>query len=684
MFQLYYQILLLHCLICTYSYGYYNILKRYNRLSSFSLSSSIQVLGKISKIIPNDTNSNTFRCKFDKRIKYLTRVSRVESHNKWIREIEIIRDKLNNNSIVHDEGMMTVIELSKELLYSGIPEQCIELYAAYYDMILSSNKNYNNITTSINFPVVENPNLILIVTRAFIALDDLKNALKLLQATSRYGVEFDINSKSLLLNDLAKNISPQGLRAALQLRKSMVARNEEIQSSGVLGLLEGISKLLLDQSHHDKNKVLDGQNILLASANQNLDVEDEWGTRIKISPQSAFNLAVEIVDNYLALKKDEKNMNRKIIEEFLRISFRTGAALTKAELDRNYEINIYDERVQKTSNGIILTLETMAKYNVTNWNLNIANMFIDEALRIGDVEGIELIVEQMVSKNLYAHTSTFNKLLQRYASNGDCEAAYECFNTIMMSDNSTKPDSDSIDLLLQSCIQSKKGRYLADQFLKKFCKSYDLKLLSKSSFNSLIQMKILNNESYGDIMETMIISGKQPDDNTITNAMRAFADAGSISGAIHLYKLQTKAEERRRVYRYQRAVSPISNSDNENIFSSSLPPPSRNTVHVLLEILRDNKMYEKSIEVLDDMCKRATYAKLFRDSSADELKMADIDIKPMSIALTPSAEFVLSMQYEPDETTFSLVIEACIAAEKGDLAMEVYSLLETWGLKPNR
>ena len=29
-----------------------------------------------------------------------------------------------------------VIELAKELLYSGVPEQVIELYAAYYDLIL--------------------------------------------------------------------------------------------------------------------------------------------------------------------------------------------------------------------------------------------------------------------------------------------------------------------------------------------------------------------------------------------------------------------------------------------------------------------------------------------------------------------------------------------------------------------
>jgi pentatricopeptide repeat protein len=171
--------------------------------------------------------------------------------------------------------------------------------------------------------------------------------------------------------------------------------------------------------------------------------------------------------------------------------------------------------------------------------------------------------------------------------------------------------------------------------------------------------------------------------------MKAFSNSGNIAGALHLYKLQSQAEDRRRIFRYQRAMSmPLKNDDNKdnNLFSSYLPPPSRRTAHVLLEILRDNKMYEKSIEILNDICKRATYAKLFSGSSPEQLKKSidDLDVKPMSVALTPSGEFVLSMQYEPDQTTYALVIEACIESSKADLAMDVYNLMETWGLKPDR
>ena len=212
-------------------YGYYiNVNNKNTRIISSSLllnakaktititssttttsTSASTIVNKISKIISNNTkhssndNDNNFKFKFEKKIKYLTRVSRVDSQEKWIKEIEIIRDSLNNNTILNndDKDLSKIVELSKELLYSGIPEQCIELYAAYYDMILNT-KNNNNITNSIsndtmNFPVIHNPNLILITTRAFIAMDDLKNALKLLQATSRYGIIITFNTITIII-----------------------------------------------------------------------------------------------------------------------------------------------------------------------------------------------------------------------------------------------------------------------------------------------------------------------------------------------------------------------------------------------------------------------------------------------------------------------------------------------------
>jgi len=45
------------------------------------------------------------------------------------------------NSDEETPGIAMIIELSKELLYSGVPEQVIELYAAYYDLILKNDDN---------------------------------------------------------------------------------------------------------------------------------------------------------------------------------------------------------------------------------------------------------------------------------------------------------------------------------------------------------------------------------------------------------------------------------------------------------------------------------------------------------------------------------------------------------------
>ena len=80
---------------------------------------------------------------------------------------------------------LLIIELAKELLYSGIPEQVLELYAAYYDIVVTP------IAASIPSTVpgkrvnlvAPDTKLILVATRAFIAMGDIKGALKLLQVS---------------------------------------------------------------------------------------------------------------------------------------------------------------------------------------------------------------------------------------------------------------------------------------------------------------------------------------------------------------------------------------------------------------------------------------------------------------------------------------------------------------------
>ena len=65
----------------------------------------------------------------------------------------------------------------------------------------------------------------------------------------------------------------------------MISRSEEIQGTGVLGLLEGISSLLLDQSNYNddnNDNIYNAHSVLLINANQNIGSDDEWGTTMKV------------------------------------------------------------------------------------------------------------------------------------------------------------------------------------------------------------------------------------------------------------------------------------------------------------------------------------------------------------------------------------------------------------------
>ncbi len=71
--------------------------------------------------------------KSKKSIPVFARTSRIHGLERWINELLTLKS-LNSEETI--PGIAMIIELAKELLYSGVPEQVIELYAAYYDLIL--------------------------------------------------------------------------------------------------------------------------------------------------------------------------------------------------------------------------------------------------------------------------------------------------------------------------------------------------------------------------------------------------------------------------------------------------------------------------------------------------------------------------------------------------------------------
>lgn len=87
---------------------------------------------------------------------------------------------------------------------------------------------------------------------------------------------------------------------------------------------------------------------------------------------------------------------------------------------------------------------------------------MDECLRVGGADttaGISLVVNSMWEHLLHARTATFNALLRRYAASGDSESAFNLAVHVMGRHPQTAPNAESWTLLLQTCMQSTRGRY---------------------------------------------------------------------------------------------------------------------------------------------------------------------------------------------------------------------------------
>jgi hypothetical protein len=186
-----------------------------------------------------------------------SRTTRVAGQERWLREIFTLQRCLDDDngtkqtfdpaqtleaSCVADT-IEPVLKIAKELLYSGIPEQVLELYAAYHDLIVlpqvcaggnnasiasttgssTSNSSTTDSSRTEELMVVPDLRLVGVALRAFLALDDLDGALGLLQSVARAGTymsselaDLDTDSTSALIADLASH-SLAGLDASLKL-----------------------------------------------------------------------------------------------------------------------------------------------------------------------------------------------------------------------------------------------------------------------------------------------------------------------------------------------------------------------------------------------------------------------------------------------------------------------------------
>ena len=658
----------------------------------------------------SDTSKEQSVPKKNKEQKLFSRTNRIEGQEKWIRELflykseQAISNDERNSSIKETSGSTSanpilIIELAKELLYSGIPEQVLELYAAYYDIVVTPDRGTKMASKTgklVNL-VAPDTKLILVATRAFIAMGDIKGALKLLQATSRSALDFDADSKSLLIADLAE-CSPEGLQAALKLRKSMTERKERISGVGYGGILKGI--WMFGMSPRPK-----GKKLLLEREEEEQQLLTELGSSFRLSSDKAEALAIELVDEYVGqygTAESGPKKTHRVMNEAMRVLFKVATTRIRGAYNRNFETDVYADREQKAVAGLTYALEFMARYKL-KFDVSVADVLIAECMLLGDVNGVKFLVQKMWASGLYARTSTFNVLLRRYADSGDGESAYALVKSVMEKNEQTTPNSDTYALLLESCLRTQKGRFYAKQIIQQ---RKDEGELRKAEWDRWMELNIMSgdNISFLTVLKDMVLSGNQPDDSTIMLLMEAYRRKGNREGAVQLHRLQVESEKSRRRFRKAALESGLSRDNlalNVSASSSSgggnrsgsgayveleeelgmyLPPPTRRTVHCLLEILRDAAVAEEAMAVLSDMCDRARET----EAAVDTRPAFSALPEALPLTITQSGRYLLGAQYAPSKSTFALVIEACVKASKADLALQAFSQMERWGLAPDR
>ena len=683
-------------------------------------STSISGLTRLLKlpVVQPDSSNGAFKMmqKPKKHKKAFSRISRNDGLVQWVEEISLLRRQhLHQNQEAPLTSSAMFIEMAKTLLYSGSPEQAIELYAAYYDVVVCKvsadvEATQPSCVLMPLVPVVPDAKMVLVAVRAHIALGDVSGALHLLTASHRLGMTFDADSNSALVHDLAES-SAEGLSAALEMRSAMVADGQRINSLGVAGLLRGIWM-------HGLKAIREGSRLLMDPSCEERALSAEHSNSFRLSSSQAEKLAHEVMRDWRAgLKLGEGKSSatraavKKIDAAFLRLLFRCGQREGKTPLNHNFESNRRADEEAEAMEGIKRSVLAMSQYQI-GWELSITDVLVDECLRAGGLDACKFITIQMNVNSIFARTSTFNSVLRRYAENGDGESAYALLKEMCGSEQTT-PDAESYSLLLQSFSRTEKCRFYAREVIQGLCEAGSM---SKEIFDRWIELRILSNEPYGDILESMVGSQFQPDAATIALMLGAFRRTGNWEGALGLYKLQSKAEAKRRQYRRDAlevglAASRSNPNPNPNpnpkeasssgkrsareqleqldTITRSLPPNYKQTVHLLLELLRDAGKHAEAQAVLADMCQWSE-----KDPSKAPAALSASTLHPsrpvLPVSLTSSSRFTLAAQYAPDATAFALVMEAVVdskalpAEQAADQALETFAEMERWGISPNR
>lgn len=510
-------------------------------------------------------------------------------------------------------GLAVIVDLAKELLYSGIPEQVLQLYGAYYDLILLNEEVKDTAPTAINskviastvpLPVVPNSKLLAVISRAFIAMHDVKGALSLLQSSSRRGVLFDDEAKSLLMADLAQ-CSAEGLSAALQLRQQMMDRAEAVGAKGSAGILRGLHMHVLSSYEEEeegtgttRQQRVSARTLLVDGSAKSADVfvnEEEHAKKMNASTAEA--IAIDVADRYFhRFEKQQQQLGRprhhhSVSIELLRVVFRSSVVLkdsaqSKAAKPRDnrlrysvidFELDEGVMREERALAGLHAALSIMERYGL-RWDQQIADTLLDECLRVGDVTGMRFVAQRMWEADIPVRTSTCNALLRRYAEDGDAEGAYSLVHGVMRNSNPnnncslgtttrssvdaqlTAPNSETWTLLLQACLPTRKGRFVGRTVIDDLLPTDEAitsSVVNKEQWDLILEHSVLSAgdrqlvepqraavlPDYSAVLCRMVAAQSQPDDSSMRALYRSFLRTRDVESAMHLYGMQLQGEQ---------------------------------------------------------------------------------------------------------------------------------------------
>ena len=452
------------------------------------------------------------------------------------------------------------VALSKTLLYSGIPELALELYALSFDALSALNSSAARLVDSTEgpVPVIADGRLLLVVYRSLLALGRVGLLGAFLEAAALAGVAVDDSSLNLLVAELA-TVSDRGLEVAL--RVPQLFREFRLNTNGYAGLLRGIRLHGMGQVGRNEDFV--------APPGHNCPKGD--GTPFRLDPAAAERMAIDFVSSHVE-HRGKSAISPKVLTEALRIVFRVAAMSVKDVLDSNFETDVSSSNAMKADMGLVACLAFLRRFKET-WSIHVADSLLEECLTLGDIEGVRFVARQMRRRGLFARTSTLNLALQLYAANGDAESALQLLNDTMKPSDFCKPDVESYGLLITSCMLTRRGLFLAGNVANDMLQGG---FMDKRNWNKFVDYTVLSRGPWLEAVRAMSYSGFQPDDETVYFLLRRFNDCRMVEEALMVFDLQ--------------------------LTSRLFPPPSPRSLSCLLEILWNFGLSEKAVDVLERVC----------------------------------------------------------------------------------